>query len=65
MDQTERYYSIAEVASMLRVAYLTVYRWIKAGKLGALRAGKQHRINQTSLNKFLNNKNKFKLNNPT
>lgn len=52
----ETYYSIDEVATMLKVVYLTVYRWIKAGKLQALKAGKQYRITQNSLDEFLVNK---------
>ncbi len=52
----EEYYSIEEVASKLKVVYLTVYRWIKTNKLEAVKAGKQYRIKQSSLEKFLNNK---------
>ena len=49
----EQYYTIEEVAEMLKVAYLTVYRWIQAGKLIAYKAGKQYRIKEEDLNKFL------------
>ena len=52
----DQYYSIEEVAKMLKVAYLTVYRWIQANKLVALKAGKQYRIKGEDLNKFLNQK---------
>ena len=52
---TEQYYSIEEVAKMLKVAYLTVYRWIQAKKLVALKAGKQYRITKKDLDTFLNN----------
>lgn len=51
--KTEQYYSIEEVASMLKVAYLTVYRWIQAGKLKAIKAGKQYRIRKEDLDNFL------------
>ena len=54
----ERYYSIEEVAITLKVAYLTVYRWIKARKLIALKAGKQYRIRKEDLDVFLNKHNK-------
>lgn len=47
------YYSIEEVGKMLKVAYLTVYRWIQAKKLLAYKAGKQYRIKKSDLNKFL------------
>ena len=56
-----QYYTIEEVAKMLKVSYLTVYRWIRANKLESVKAGKQHRIDQTSLDKFLKTKTKFQL----
>ena len=49
----DQYYSIEEVAQMLKVVYLTVYRWIQAGKLIALKAGKQYRIKKEDLDTFL------------
>lgn len=50
---TDQYYSIEEVAKILKVAYLTVYRWIQSGKLVAYKAGKQYRIEKTDLDKFM------------
>lgn len=52
----EQYYSIEEVAKLLKVAYLTVYRWIQDGKLKAYKAGKQYRIKNTELQKFISTK---------
>lgn len=52
----EQYYSIEEVAKMLKVAYLTVYRWIQAGKLKAIKAGKQYRISKVQLKDFTESK---------
>jgi putative molybdopterin biosynthesis protein len=49
----EKYYTIEEVAEMLKVVYLTVYRWIQDGKLKAYKAGKQYRINKTDLDRFI------------
>lgn len=49
----ETYYSIQEVSEMLKVAYLTVYRWVQSGKLNAYKAGKQYRISKTDLDKFM------------
>jgi excisionase family DNA binding protein len=54
MDE-EKYYTIQEVADMLKVAYLTVYRWIQTGKLEAVKAGKQYRIKKEALDIFLKN----------
>lgn len=49
----DQYYTIEEVAKMLKVAYLTVYRWIRAKKLEAVKAGKQYRISKNNLSEFL------------
>jgi len=58
-DMTEeKYYTIEEIAKMLKVAYLTVYRWIQDGKLVAYKAGKQYRIKESDLNKFVEKKKK-------
>lgn len=53
-----QFYSIEEVSKMLKVAYLTVYRWIQAKKLVALKAGKQYRITKSDLDAFLNGNKK-------
>jgi len=47
------YYSINEVARLLKVAYLTVYRWIQAGKLNAYQVEKQYRIKKTDFEAFM------------
>ncbi|PIY94349.1 MAG: DNA-binding protein [Candidatus Levybacteria bacterium CG_4_10_14_0_8_um_filter_35_23] len=49
----EQYYSIKEVATILKVAYLTVYRWVQAKRLIAVKAGKQYRIKKSDLDIFL------------
>ncbi len=52
----EQYYSIEEVAKTLKVAYLTVYRWVQAKKLTAFKAGKQYRIKKSDLDLFISEK---------
>ena len=52
----EIYYTIEEVAKMLKVVYLTVYRWIRSGRLTSYKAGKQYRIKQIDLEKFMERK---------
>lgn len=52
----DQYFTITELAHTLKVAYITVYRWIQSGKLKAGKAGRQYRINQTQLDKFLKQK---------
>ena len=45
--------TVAEVAEVLRVSNMTVYRLIKAGDLPALRVGKNYRIREADLTTFL------------
>ncbi len=52
----EKYYTAQEVALKLKVVYMTVYRWIRSGKLKAYKAGKQYRIKQADLDSFLRKK---------
>ena len=52
----EKYYSIKDISTTLKVTYLTVYRWIKSGKLKANQIQKQYRISETNLNAFINKK---------
>jgi len=52
-NETDEYYSIEEVAKRLKVAYLTVYRWVRSGKLPAVKAGKQYRITKHELDQFI------------
>lgn len=49
----EQYYSIKEVSKILKVAYLTVYRWVRSKRLNALKAGKQFRVKKEDLDTFL------------
>ena len=48
-----QYYSIEEVSKLLKVAYLTVYRWIQTKKLVAYKAGRQYRIKKEDLDTFI------------
>ena len=45
--------TVAEVAEVLRVSNMTVYRLIKSGELAALRVGKNYRIRESELEAFL------------
>jgi len=45
--------TVAEVAEVLRVSTMTVYRLIKAGELPAFRVGKNYRIQESELEAFL------------
>lgn len=52
MDKQE-YYTINEVSELLKVAYLTVYRWVQQENIEAIKVGKQYRISKESLDIFL------------
>jgi excisionase family DNA binding protein len=45
--------TVAEVADVLRVSNMTVYRLIKGGEIPALRVGKNYRIRQDDLEAYL------------
>lgn len=49
----EKYYTPKEISELLKVAYLTVYRWIQTDKLKTYKAGKQYRIKKEDLDKFV------------
>ena len=50
---TGRLFTVAEVAAVMRVSNMTVYRLIKSGELPALRVGKGYRIFEADLERFL------------
>ncbi|MFA9429172.1 helix-turn-helix domain-containing protein [Egicoccus sp. AB-alg2] len=45
--------TVAEVADVLRVSTMTVYRLIRSGDLPALRVGKNYRVRQQDLHDYL------------
>lgn len=45
--------TVAEVAAMMRVSTMTVYRLIKAGDIKAVRVGKSDRIREDDVDRFL------------
>jgi excisionase family DNA binding protein len=47
------YVTVAEVASLLRVSNMTVYRLIQAGDLAAVRVGKSYRLRSEDVDRFL------------
>ena len=48
-----RFLTVAEVASMLRVSTMTVYRLIKGGQLTAARVGKSYRVSEEDVDRYL------------
>ena len=45
--------TVSEVAQMMRVSNMTVYRLIKGGDLGAVRIGKNYRIRKNDVLSYL------------
>jgi excisionase family DNA binding protein len=45
--------TVGEVAGIMRVSNMTVYRLIKSGQLSALRVGKNYRIRQKDVDRYL------------
>mgnify|MGYP001241917759 CR=1 FL=1 len=48
------FYLVEELAEKLRVSNMTIYRYIKAGKVRAYKIGKEFRIDENEFNNFLN-----------
>jgi len=44
-----RFLTVAEVAEMMRVSNMTVYRMVESGKLPAVRFGRSYRIPESAL----------------
>lgn len=45
--------SVEEAAAILKIHKMTIYRYIKAGKITAYKVGKDFRINKEEFDKFL------------
>ncbi|HET6812117.1 MAG TPA: helix-turn-helix domain-containing protein [Acidimicrobiales bacterium] len=48
-----RFLTVGEVAEMLRVSSMTVYRLINSGELPAVRIGKSFRLREEDVDKYL------------
>jgi excisionase family DNA binding protein len=59
MDTEKEFYRADELAEKLRVNIMTIYRYIKAGKLKAYKIGREFRIEKAEFKKCLD-KNKVK-----
>lgn len=53
LDQQKEFYKAEELAELLQVNIMTIYRYIKAGKLQAYKIGKEYRIDKKTLEDFL------------
>ncbi len=48
-----RLLTVAEVAQVMRVSRMTVYRLIRRGQLKAIRVGRNYRVRENDLNLYL------------
>lgn len=58
MPDKIQFYTVKEICEILKIKPLTVYRWLKAGKLKALKIGKNYRIENQEFERFINQKSK-------
>lgn len=50
-----RFFTVAEVAALMRVSKMSVYRLIHAGELESVRFGRSFRVPETAVNAYLRN----------
>ncbi|MBP6908407.1 MAG: helix-turn-helix domain-containing protein [Candidatus Pacebacteria bacterium] len=54
MIKEKEFYKAEDLAKLLEVNIMTIYRYIKANKLKAYKIGREFRIDKVEFNKFLN-----------
>jgi len=52
MKNTDEFYTAEELAEKLRVNIMTIYRYIKAGKIKAYKFGKEFRVEKKKFEPF-------------
>jgi len=52
-NKDHEFYLVDELADKLRVSNMTIYRYIKAGKLKAYKLDKEYRIDANEYKRFL------------
>jgi putative molybdopterin biosynthesis protein len=55
MIKDKEFYKAEDLAKLLEVNIMTIYRYIKAGRLKAYKIGKEFRIDKEKFNTFLKN----------
>lgn len=53
-DLKNKLLTVNEVAKILRVSNMTVYRLVKSNQLTAIRVGKNYRIKESEVEKYIN-----------
>ena len=54
MKNDNEFYKAEDLAERLDVNIMTIYRYIKAGRLNAYKIGKEYRIDKKGFENFLN-----------
>jgi excisionase family DNA binding protein len=54
MPTDDRFLTVREVADLMRVSNMTVYRLIQSGDLGAARVGRSYRVRESEVEAYLN-----------
>lgn len=55
--ELEKYYTLPEVISIVKIGYITLLRLIKSGKLKAFKAGRSWRVAESELSRFTGHDN--------
>lgn len=55
MTNEKKFYKAEDLAELLDVNIMTIYRYIKSGRLKAYKIGKEFRIDKDQFNSFFNN----------
>jgi excisionase family DNA binding protein len=50
---TGQLYTVAEVAAMMRVSKMTVYRLVQSGAIRSIRFGRSYRVPQSAVREYL------------
>ncbi len=53
--EQKQYYSLAEVATILGVTRRSIYNYLEAGKIKAIKVGRVWRVNATDLQEIMQN----------
>ncbi|QCB27611.1 helix-turn-helix domain-containing protein [Corynebacterium endometrii] len=54
-EEKGTFLTVAEVADMMRVSKMTVYRLVHAGDLPAVRVGRSFRVHENAVSEYLEN----------
>ncbi|MBG6185280.1 excisionase family DNA binding protein [Arthrobacter sp. CAN_A214] len=53
IDMTEPLMTVSEIATMMRVSKMTVYRLVQSGAIDGIRFGRSYRVPEASVQQFL------------